>query len=114
VRKKRSVGAIELVDSGFSLREEQEGEVPPIGTWPWSSVNEVKAFKRDLLFVDLICLRFSMADGSSVELNEEMVGFDSLVAAMPSQLSGCPTFEEWWHPVAVPAFSPNERVLYVR
>ena len=114
MKKKRHVGAIELVESGFALRDEPEGDAPPIGTWLWSSVVEVRAFKRDLVIVDLICLRFSMADGSSVELNEEMVGFDALVAAMPAHLSGCPEFLQWWHPVAVPAFSPNERVLYVR
>ncbi len=103
-----------MVESGFSLREEAKADAPPIGTWSWSSIVEVRAFKRDLLAVDLICLLFSMADGSSVELNEEMAGFDPLVAAMPAHLNGCPEFLEWWHPVAVPAFSPNERVLYVR
>ena len=106
--------AIEVDESGVALREMSASTAGVIVSWSWSSVERVQAFKRDLVVVDLICLQFSLAGGKVIEVDEEMKGFEALVAVMPQQLLGCPPFAEWWHPVAVPAFATNERVLYAR
>jgi hypothetical protein len=60
----------------------------------WRDTVGVKAFKRDLYTVDLICLSILLKDNKAVELNEEMAGWESLVAELPTYLPGCQQFAE--------------------
>ena len=80
----------------------------------WSHVISVRAFKRDLYAVDLICLGFEKMDGSTLEVNEEMQGWDTLVERLPAYLTGFPPHAAWFRDVAVPAFKANMTVLYDR
>ena len=80
----------------------------------WRDVIRVEAFKRDLFAVDQICLAFIENGNLEVEINEEMDEFGSLVEKLPDYLPGCQTFEEWFRPVAIPAFELNLRVIYER
>ena len=80
----------------------------------WQDTRKVEAFKRDLYAIDLICLAVTSADNKTVEINEEMSGWKSLVDKLPAYLPGCLTFEEWFDGVAFPAFKQNLRVIYQR
>lgn len=80
----------------------------------WRDVIRVDAFKRDLFAVDLICLAFIENGNLEVEINEEMDGWNSIVEQLPEYLPGCQKFDEWFRPVAIPAFELNLRVIYER
>ena len=73
----------------------------------WDETISIKAFKRDLYAVDRICLGIELKDGSAVELDEEMAGWDTLVQKLPEYLPGCKSFGEWFEVVAFPAFQLN-------
>jgi hypothetical protein len=53
-------------------------------------------------------------EGRSLELHEEMKGWNEFVAALPNALPGCKAHADWWHSVAVPAFATNEQQIYRR
>lgn len=78
----------------------------------WQDTVGVKAFKRDLYSVDLICLSILSKDSKAVELNEEMAGWESLVEKLPAYLPGCRPFAGWFSAVAYPAFRPNVTNIY--
>jgi hypothetical protein len=80
----------------------------------WQDVVGIETFKRDLYAVDLICLAFIRKDSKSLELNEEMDGWKSLVDKLPEYFPGCQKFEEWFEVVAFPAFEPNLATIYRR
>ena len=80
----------------------------------WQDTVGIKAFKRDLYTVDLICLSILLKDKKSVELNEEMAGWESLVTELPTYLPGCQQFAEWFSAVAYPPFEPNITDIYQR
>lgn len=80
----------------------------------WRDVIRVEAFKRDLFAVDQICLAFITNDDAEVEISEEMEGFGALAEQLPNYLPGCEKWNEWFQPVAIPAFELNLRVIYKR
>jgi hypothetical protein len=80
----------------------------------WQDVVRIDAFKRDLYVVDLICLRILLDDNATVEIDEEMEGWDSLVDNLPEYLLGCERFGEWFDKVAYPPFKPKLTVIYRR
>ncbi|HZE72360.1 MAG TPA: hypothetical protein VE135_22850 [Pyrinomonadaceae bacterium] len=80
----------------------------------WQDTVGIKAFKRDLYSVDLICLVILLKDNKAVEINEEMGGWESLVKKLPEYLPGSQRFEEWFSAVACPAFKPNITAIYQR
>ena len=80
----------------------------------WDEVISINAFKRDLLVVDRICVGIELRDGSEIEVDEEMNGWDSLVQKLPEYLPGCKTFGEWFQAVAFPAFQLNMTVIFER
>lgn len=80
----------------------------------WAEMISIKAFKRDLYAVDRICLGIELRDGSGIELDEEMAGWDSLVQKLPEYLPGCKSFGEWFEVVAFPAFQLNMTPIFER
>jgi len=80
----------------------------------WDETISIKAFKRDLFTVDLICLVIELIDGSGIEVDEEMNGWDSLVQKLPEYLPGCKSFGEWFEVVAFPAFQLNMTSIFER
>jgi hypothetical protein len=80
----------------------------------WQQVNSITAFKRDLWAVDQICLGIDLLDGSAIQLDEEMNGWDSLVHKLPEYLPGCKSFGEWFGRVAFPAFELNLTPIFKR
>jgi hypothetical protein len=80
----------------------------------WNDVKEVFVFKRDLYVVDQICMAFVTSGDLSIEINEEMGGWDELVHKLPEYLPGCKSFEAWFLDVMQPAFETNLTKLYQR
>ena len=80
----------------------------------WPEVARIDAYKRDRFIYDRICLFVARADGSGVELNEEMDGWKLFCEALPQLLPGCKSFDDWFGTVAFPAFATNKTELYAR
>lgn len=80
----------------------------------WTDVIQVAAYKKDCFAVDLICTEFLLISEASLEINEEMVGWEELMTKLPEYLPGCRSFDAWFLPVAQPAFAPNYTVLFRR
>jgi hypothetical protein len=78
----------------------------------WSEVTRVSAFKRDCFAVDLICFEFELNGTHVTEINEEAVGWDALVSALPTCLLGALSENEWWIEVVKPAFELCWKDLY--
>ncbi len=79
---------------------------------PWSAVRRVVAYKLDLITTDEVRLRLDLdTPPYSVEVSEEMEGFESLRSAAEKHFQ----FPKgWWSQVVQPAFATNERVLFIR
>jgi hypothetical protein len=80
----------------------------------WDETISIKAFKRDLYAVDRLCLLIGLSDGSGIEVDEEMSGWDSLVQQLPEYLPGCKSLGEWFEVVAFPAFQLNMTPIFDR
>ena len=90
--------------------EDEVGEI----ALPWTAVNRAIAFKRDHYAVDLICIVIFSESDSSMEIHEEMNGWQVLLDLLPTYLPGCTAFSDWWLVVAFPAFAANETTIYCR
>jgi hypothetical protein len=94
------------------LVERADGFVSVISRFMWPEVTKATAFKRDLAIVDLICIEFIHRDGSVIEVNEEMMGWEQLPERLPSYLPGCFDRSELLGAVMQPPFATNETVIY--
>lgn len=81
---------------------------------PWREVGRIVAYKRDLFTYDCICMFVARADGSGIELNEEMDGWKAFCEMLPQVLPGCKSSADWLVSVTFPAFATNTTELYVR
>jgi len=79
----------------------------------WNQVKGIIAYKRNCYTVDLICMGFATPDGT-VELSEEMDGWNALSDAVPRLLPGTASKAEWWHKVAKPPLAANPTTLFSR
>ena len=108
VRWRLSCNENELVAVWESVDGSSEGE----HRLQWSDVREVAAFKRDCWVHDLLMVQFQCADGATLKVHEEMYGFESAMRSLPNFLVGCRPYDDWWHPVVVPAFATNWTVIW--
>jgi len=83
-------------------------------TFNWREVTRLFAFKRDIFAVDLICFAFELHGFETLEVNEHMQGWNTLVAAVPIRLPGALAQEEWFQKVAFPAFALCWTQIYPR
>jgi hypothetical protein len=83
-------------------------------TFTWSEVTQVAVFKKDKLLVDCICMVFELNNTETLEVNEEMEGWNTLVRAVPLYLSGALDEKEWWNKVISPAFELCFTEIYSR
>lgn len=91
---------VSLVDSDISRVE-------------WSCVNEIVAFKHDLLSTDEICLGFRCdGDDRYAWVGEEDSGFEELQNEFERHFDGL--LENWWNKVAFPAFEENWTRIWKR
>ena len=105
--------AISFDPEGFTVSDLRGRKHESVGMH-WSEIWRATAFKRDLFTVDCICLFLARADGTGIELNEEMARWNSLVEALPKYLPGCKPRSEWFSIVAFPPFATNETQVYDR
>jgi hypothetical protein len=105
--------AITSDSTGLTVRDlrRKGGEVVAVS---WPEVIRATVFKRDLFSVDCLCLCFGRVDGTALEIDEEMAGWNSLMEALPQYLPGCKPFSEWFLPVAFPAFAANPTEIFLR
>ena len=99
-----------LLISPESILIHDNGHVSSIN---WSAITSVQVFKRDRFVVDMICMCIE-ADHGIYEINEEFIGWDDLCSELPTRLSGCKKFHEWFETVAFPAFKQNWVKIFER
>jgi hypothetical protein len=83
-------------------------------TFKWPEVTQVAVFKRDQFTIDCICMVFELNYKESLEANENMEGWNTLVKAVPIYLSGALAEEQWWNNVVAPAFEFCFTTIYSR
>ena len=71
----------------------------------WSEIQEISAYKLDLLVTDEVRFIFSLDSCDKFEISEEQEGFSSLVAALTEQF---PSIIGWQSKVILPAFKDAE------
>jgi hypothetical protein len=112
-RGSRRRGMISCDDTGLMLTVFQHDGSARKTEIKWNEVSGVVVYKRDLVFLDLICMGFATADGS-FEANEEMDGWKRLTDALPQYLLGARPVADWWDKVAQPPFAANPITLFSR
>jgi hypothetical protein len=105
--------AISFDSECFTVADLRSRKPEPI-VMRWADICRATAFKRDLFAVDCICLFLARADGTGVEVDEEMARWKSFVEALPQHLPGCRSWPGWFSMVAFPAFAANETQIYDR
>lgn len=80
----------------------------------WNSIKKVTSYKADLFTEDLVCLLFEIETGSGIEVNEEMVGFDEFLEALPDKLPKFPARHLWWGNIVQQPFEANKTVVWER
>lgn len=78
----------------------------------WADFDQIYVFKRDHMTVDDICMAFDRDGRTVLEINEEMIGWRRLVAALPEHLEGVMKTDEWFAKVVRPAFAPCTTLIY--
>ena len=97
------------------LRHDATGlELQPGRRVSWRDVVSASVFKRDFITTDLVCLGFRLRGGGYVEVNEEMEGWESFLAALPDALPGFMPQAEWLSATTLPPFQANQRSVYER
>jgi hypothetical protein len=77
----------------------------------WDEVEEVHAYKKDLLTTDMICLAFKKTAAEEyIHVHEEMAGYHDLLGVLPRYLAGFNL--EWFSSVAFPAFDTNHQIIW--
>ncbi len=79
----------------------------------WADVERAVAFKRDLWAVDLVCLELE-AKGLVLEIDEEMEGWQDVLAALPERLPGCLDGRAIFAAVMHPPMAESRAVVFVR
>ncbi|HEY0131529.1 MAG TPA: hypothetical protein VGB57_08990, partial [Allosphingosinicella sp.] len=69
------------------------------------------AFKRDEVTTDLLCVEIELGNGESIELNEDVIGFDEWLRRVDALPGVDP---DWRGKVTQPPFARNETVLFTR
>jgi hypothetical protein len=106
-------GTISLQATGFTVVGPVRRRKDNTAGVTWDEVEEIRAFKQDLLSVDRICWGFCCrGNDSMVVVNEEMLGFKELQKAVESRFGV--KEEDWFRRVAFPAFAPNMTVIWPR
>jgi hypothetical protein len=101
---------IELDETGFRV----DGSNGKSFAVAYAAISSVAAYKRDQLTVDLICFAVSYLDASgadlTIEVDEDMAGFDELDAGLARALAGFD--RNWRDKVVKPAFAENRTLLF--
>lgn len=77
----------------------------------WTSIEEVRAFKLDLLTWDEVRFIFVLTSGVVIEVSEEQPGFEAMLVEATRHM---PSLSSWRASIIKPAFARNETVLFQR
>lgn len=77
----------------------------------FDEVVRVTVFKRDEVTTDLLCLEIELANGETIEPNEDVGGFDEWLRRIESLHGVDP---DWRGKVIQPPFARNAIVLFTR
>lgn len=96
--------SIKLFEKGFSISLESG-----IKDIPWNDVEELHAYKKDLLTYDEICIDIVLNE-SIITITEEIEGWIEFTEKINEIF---PTInKEWYADVMLPAFETNVTILY--
>lgn len=99
--------------SGIGLAVEDALLEETVWSVRWDAIEEIVAFKRDMLTVDDLCLGFLPLGGRSYHVcDEDMPGWGEVNGALAARFGI--RFEEWFAAVAHPPFAQNLTVLWRR
>ena len=101
-------------DGVHIVRLRRDGRKEPGPAIRWSDVARAAAYKRNLFTYDLMCVLLARADGSAVEVTEEMDGWTEFLGAMPNRLPGCRPHTKWYFEVMLPPFEARYQEIFVR
>ncbi len=100
---------ITLTDEGFVLTGGRSGEK----RIRWSDVEEIIAFKRDLITTDQLCLGLRISGSDVYEfVDEETPGFSELDSALGVKLASYQS--DWKETVVHPPFASNLTTIFRR
>jgi hypothetical protein len=86
----------------------------PVGSARWADVVEIRAYKRDELTTDLLCLDVQVKDGTTWLVHEEAPGWEEFLEEAERALPGVRPFREWFAEVTQPALARNEKLIFKR
>jgi hypothetical protein len=79
----------------------------------WNELEEIVAFKRDMLTVDDICLGFRVRGETHLRVcDEEIAGWDDVNEALATRFGI--RYDEWFARIVQPPFAENSTVLWSR
>ena len=103
--RQRRFGHIVLDDSGFAVLVGKAA----IAQIEFVAIATIHAFKRDILYFDLMCLLIAGRNGQAVEVSEQMRGY----AELQDRINALPqTRVAWILDVMFPAFEPCLTQIY--
>ena len=85
-----------------------------LGGARWDDVQHVRAFKRDELTSDLVCVELRVAKDSYLLVHEEMPGWDEFLEVAEVALPYMRPRREWEPHVVARPFAASEQVLFRR
>lgn len=106
---------INLTSTGFEISTAGAHEARHIPV-SWSEITKIDAYQRDK-FGENTMLVFTLKDGSTVELNQDLPGWNEIVDQLPRSLAGCQSRGDWWRGAVTPSAKKNEvhwRTIYYR
>ncbi len=100
-----------VTDAGLELRDRRHAH--PIWTMGWKALEEVVAFKRDMVTVDDLCLGFrSRGESQFYVCDEETPGWDQVNDALTARYGI--QYQAWVAEIMKPPFVENWTVLWRR
>lgn len=94
---------------GFSILQKGEPAIRVL----WSEINQILAYKRDLVTEDLVCWDITVTKNErsqTYSLHEELDGFGLLVDCISHKLT---SFDKIWRQkIITPPFAENLTILY--
>ena len=106
VEDEKQYGRLVLEEDGFHLLKNDCRDV----ALRWAHVRTIRTFKRDFFSYDMISLAFEVGEDEWIEIWESMADFSLVAEKMREIFPTVP--EDWYVVVTLPAFSPNDRVLW--
>ena len=85
-----------------------------VATGLWTDVAAVRAWKRDEITTDQICVVLTLSGGGEFVVHEDVIGWEDFLEAAERALPGMRRFREWFPEVSQPALARNETRLFDR